>query len=206
MTTATVCRTFGKRPDGPEPFGELQASDSDVSSGIVTPLLKTFTHGRAMTPKKLLQTVRERYNPKLTKAAVHSFIGWHLDAVQLCGSVSREETRMAVPRACSEQHIATMKGQILGKFSELVFTFHELGFSEWEDRKPRKVIAPQAISPGPFSGCSVLSYILSASLDACVQSHQPFLKNSFKLAARDRLEYTQLQACPISAVSSFPKR
>jgi hypothetical protein len=33
------------------------------------------------------------------------------------------------------------------KFSELVFNLDEVGSSDWEDRKPKKVIAPQQISP-----------------------------------------------------------
>jgi hypothetical protein len=53
---------------------------------------------------------------------------------------------MTVPRAYLEQHIATVKTHIVGKFSELIFNLDEVGFSEWEDRKSRKVIAPQEVS------------------------------------------------------------
>jgi hypothetical protein len=54
---------------------------------------------------------------------------------------------MTVPRAYLEQHIATMKTHIVGKFSELIFNLIEVGSSEREDWKARKVIAAQAVSP-----------------------------------------------------------
>jgi hypothetical protein len=46
--------------------------------------------------------VRETYNPKLTKGWVHSFIGRHLDVLQLCRSLPQEDTRMTVPRVYLE--------------------------------------------------------------------------------------------------------
>jgi hypothetical protein len=54
---------------------------------------------------------------------------------------------MTVPRAYLEHHIATIKTHIVGKFSELIFNLDEVGSSEWEDGKPREVIAPQQVSP-----------------------------------------------------------
>jgi hypothetical protein len=54
---------------------------------------------------------------------------------------------MTVPRVYLEHHIATMKTHIVGKFSELIFNLDEVGSSEWDDRKPRKAIASQVVSP-----------------------------------------------------------
>jgi hypothetical protein len=61
----------------------------------------------------------------------------------------------------------------------------------------------------------VLFHMLSASRDACAQSHQAFVKNGFKLIARDGIEHPHhtlsklaliTEVFPISAILSFPKR
>jgi hypothetical protein len=74
-------------------------------------------------------------------------IGGHLDALGLCPSVPQEDMRMTVPRIHLEQHIITMKEHIVAKLSELVFDLDEVASSELEDRKPKKAIAPQVVSP-----------------------------------------------------------
>jgi hypothetical protein len=55
----------------------------------------------------------------------------------------------------SKTPIERMTSIMAGQFAELVFNLDELGFSDWEDRKPRKVIAPRNVSPDdvydPFS-------------------------------------------------------
>jgi hypothetical protein len=40
-----------------------------------------------------------------------------------------------------------MKSIVAEKFAELVFNLDEVGSSDWEDRKPRRVIAPRTVSP-----------------------------------------------------------
>jgi hypothetical protein len=116
VTTAVVRKTQGKGLQGQQPLARHQALEFDVESTIVTLLLEAFRKGKAMTPKELLQTVHERCNPKLTKGRVHSFIGRHLDELQLVRSFQQEDARMAVPTAYLEQHVATMKQHINGKF------------------------------------------------------------------------------------------
>jgi hypothetical protein len=117
VTTAVIRRISRKGPENPQPPGRHQALDPAIESDIVTLMLDAFENGQGMTSKKLLPLVRETYNPKLTKGWVHSLIGRHLDVLQLCRSLPQEDTRMTVPRAYLEQHIATMKTHIVGKFS-----------------------------------------------------------------------------------------
>jgi hypothetical protein len=62
-----------------------------------------------------------------------------------------------------------MKAHIVGKFSEFVFNLDEVGSSEWEDRKPRKVIAPQEVSPEDVYHSAALRYS-HVTLLACVSA------------------------------------
>jgi hypothetical protein len=140
VTAAVGRKTQQKGQHGPQPLGCHQALEFNVETAIVILLLEAFRNGKAMTPKELLQIVRERYNPKLAKGWVHSFIGRHLDELQLARSFPHEDTCMTVPRAYLEQHID-------GKFWELMFNLNEVGSSDWEDRKPKRVIVPRHILP-----------------------------------------------------------
>jgi hypothetical protein len=100
-----------------------------------------------MTQKQTLAFIAKQYSCSLTKGWLHAFIRRHLNEVQICRSLPQEDTRLTVPREHLEAHIGNMKNIVEGKFSELVFNLDEVGSSDWEDRKPRKVIAPRSVSP-----------------------------------------------------------
>jgi hypothetical protein len=87
-----------------------------------------------LTSKALLQIVREKYDPKLTKGWVNAFIGRHLDSLQVCRSWPQEDNRLTIPRAILEAHIENIRTTVAGKCAELVFNLDEVGSSEWEDR------------------------------------------------------------------------
>jgi predicted LPLAT superfamily acyltransferase len=63
----------------------------------------------------MFQIVRER-NHLLTKGWLHTFIGRHLDQLEICRSLPQEDTRMNVPRAHVEEHIQLVKFIIAEKF------------------------------------------------------------------------------------------
>jgi hypothetical protein len=52
---------------------------------------------------------------------------------------------MLVPRVHLEEHIGLLHTHVAGKCGELVFNLDELGSSDWEVRRIRKVIAPSIV-------------------------------------------------------------
>jgi hypothetical protein len=92
-----------------------------------------------------LKIVREQHNSKLTKGWLHDFIGRHLDQLQICRCLPREDLRMAVPRAYLEDHIRVLETHIAEKLAEFGFNLDELGSADWQDRKAKKVIGPANI-------------------------------------------------------------
>jgi hypothetical protein len=96
-------------------------------------LIRAFHDEKAMTLKEFLRRIQELHDPELTKGWVNDFIGRHLGELQVCRSLSHEDLRMAVSR------------HLTGKVGELVLNLDELGSADWEDRKPKKVIAPAAV-------------------------------------------------------------
>jgi hypothetical protein len=67
MTERTVRRALARSPEDPLPFGRYCVMDAIIESALVTMLLDVYQRGEPMTNKELLKTVREQYNPKLTK-------------------------------------------------------------------------------------------------------------------------------------------
>jgi hypothetical protein len=110
-------------------------------------IIQAFNKGRTMTKRQVLELVREGYSAALTKGWLNAFIGRHLDAFQICRSLPQEDTGLTVPREPLEAHIEHMKSIVPGKFADLVFNLDEVGWSDWEDRKPRRAIAPRTVSP-----------------------------------------------------------
>jgi hypothetical protein len=96
--------------------------------------------------KKMLQIVHER-NHLLAKGLLHTFIGRHLDQLQIWHSLPQEDTRIIGLRAHLEEHIQLAKLVIAGKFSELVFNLDEVGSLDCQDLKPKKAIIPRLVSP-----------------------------------------------------------
>jgi hypothetical protein len=113
--------------------------------------------------------VHKEYNPRLTKGWLNAFIGRHLDQMKVCRSLPQEDARLIIPRAYLEAHIALMRTHVTGRFSEIVFNLDELGSSDWEDRKPRKVLAPVAVSAGEMFH-SVSRRYRHVTLLACVSA------------------------------------
>jgi hypothetical protein len=169
LTERTVRRALLRGPEDPNPPGRHRALSPDVESDLITLVIGAFRSGNPLNNKELLKTVRERYDPKLTKGWVHAFVGRHLDVLQECRSLPLEDARLTVPREQLEEHITNMKTLLVGKYSELVFNLDEVGSSEWEERKPKKVIAPRSI-PADEVYHSVSRKYRHVTLMACVSA------------------------------------
>jgi hypothetical protein len=98
-----------------------------------------------------------------------AFIGRHLDMLQECRSFPLEDSSLTALRAQLEKHINTVKTILAGKFSELVFNLDEIGFSEWEKRRPKTIIAPRSI-PADQVFHSVSRRCRHVTLLACISA------------------------------------
>lgn len=145
MNERTVRKNIKRGPLEPKPLGRHKALSEDVENIIIDHLIERYFSGNSMTQTELLEYVRQNYDMHLTRGWVHAFIGRHLDKLHLCRSLPQEDSRLLVPRAYLEQHIDNMKMIVQGKFSELVFNLDEVGSSDWEDQKPKKVIVPYSV-------------------------------------------------------------
>jgi hypothetical protein len=95
----TVRRTLGAGPQQPGPLGRHRALDEKSEQTLVNLILDSYATRHSLTPKELVQIMRGKYDPKLTKGWVNAFIGRHLDSVQVCRSWPQEDNQLIISRA-----------------------------------------------------------------------------------------------------------
>jgi hypothetical protein len=132
----------------PTPASDMNPSNLDdscgtctrrrIGSGLATTVMKASQVERVMIRKRLLHTIWERPNSKLTRRWVNLFIDRHLNALQNCHSIPPKDTRLTVSKSCFEEHINILKVHLTGKRVELVFNLDEPGSTAWVDRKFRR--------------------------------------------------------------------
>jgi hypothetical protein len=146
MNKRTVHRTMRQGLQQPGLLGRHNGIDKESEQTLVAMLLEAFRAAAPMNKKQLLQIVHGRYRTRARRVFVNAFIGRHLDALQTCRSIAQEDTRLAVPRSPLEEHLHILQVHLAGKCAEVVFNLDELGSTDWQDRKIKKVIAPAAVS------------------------------------------------------------
>jgi hypothetical protein len=136
---------------GPEdlaPLGRRAAIDDKSETASIASVLESFQTGKPLTWKQVFDMLHKEYNSRLTKRWLHTFIGRYLDQIRVCRSLPQEDARLIVPRVYVESHIVLMRMHIMGRFSWMVFNLDEVGSSDWDDSKPRIVLAPVTVSAG----------------------------------------------------------
>jgi hypothetical protein len=83
-----------------------------------------------------------QYHLPVTRGWVNSFIGSHLDRLCKVKNTPQESARLEVPRCFLDQTIQCLIEFVHGCRAELAFNLDEVGISDWEDRKSKKVIVP----------------------------------------------------------------
>jgi hypothetical protein len=87
---------------------------------------------------------------KFTRGWVNSFVLRDLDDVISAKSALQEEQRLRVPRAFLERAIKDLHDHVQGCVADLVFNLDEVGISDWEDRKTKKVVVPPRCLVRPY--------------------------------------------------------
>jgi hypothetical protein len=93
-----------------------------------------------VTARDIRAHIGSHYNIPVSRGRVNAFVGRHL--VRLCKakSIPQEVQRLDIPHYFLDETIQCIAQFMQGRPAELVFNLDEVGISEWEDRKTRKVI------------------------------------------------------------------
>ena len=122
-----------------------------------------------MTPLNVLSFIQDKFQISLTRGWLNQFFLRHRDSIKKARSFPQEDSRMSVPRANLKEHIANMHKYIDGRYSELVFNLDEVGTSEWEDRKPKKVFIDKSMDSNSISH-SISRRITHITILTCVSA------------------------------------
>jgi hypothetical protein len=77
---------------------------------------------------------------------VDSFLLRHSEELNETTSSPQENTRLEVPREFLRKTLRRMKDAVKGCVRDLVFNLDEVGVSDWEDRKSKRVVVPAALN------------------------------------------------------------
>ena len=88
-----------------------------------------------ITKQELLYYCAMKYNRSVMKGWLSGFFERNIEKIGLTKAIPQELTRLSVPRAYLNEHIANIKQYVVGKATELVFNIDEMGTSKWEDKK-----------------------------------------------------------------------
>jgi hypothetical protein len=77
---------------------------------------------------------------------VDTFISRHSAELTEKKSFPSEEPRLQVPRIFLEETIRSLHETLQACPADLAFNLDEVGISDWEDRKPKRVVVPLTVS------------------------------------------------------------
>ena len=145
MNPKTVRKNLREGIQDMKPPGRHHAFDNETENIIIQEINSRFQANKPMTQVQLINFISKKFQKNVTKGWVNSFIGRHINELQKCHSSPQEDNRLCIPREYLEQHIMNLKEFLQGKCAELIFNLDEVGLSEWEERKIRKVIVPKSV-------------------------------------------------------------
>jgi hypothetical protein len=70
----------------------------------------------------------------------------HWDELTETKSISQEDTRLEVSRVFLNETICYLREHVQWMKAELIFNLDQVGVSEWQDRRDKKVFIPRTIS------------------------------------------------------------
>jgi hypothetical protein len=130
----------------PTSSGRHLAVDAEWDAKILAWIQRQADKTATVTCTDIKNYWRELRKFEVSRGWVDSLIS--RDSAELTEKKSSpsEDPRLQVPRIFPEETICSMHGTLQGCPSDLVFNLGEVEISDWEDRKPKKVVIPITVS------------------------------------------------------------
>jgi hypothetical protein len=137
-----VRRALDNGFDDPKSRGRQLALDAISDANSLEWIKKNAEKNPAVTRTDIKNYCFKVYPFQASRGWVDSFILRHCDELTEKKSSPQEEPRLQVPRIFLNETIRCMNEAVQGSPADLVFNLDEVGISDWEDRKPKKVVVP----------------------------------------------------------------
>jgi hypothetical protein len=165
----------------PKVRGRHFAFDDDSEVQILEWIQGQAEKCEPVTRTDLKHHCEVKYSRSISRGWVDSFILRHREDLFETKSTPQEEVRLEVPRAFLDETTRCLREHVQGMKAELVFNLDEVGISEWEDRKQKKVIVPTIMNGQTIhhrASRSVRHISLIACVSAAGESLTPFIVTS----------------------------
>jgi hypothetical protein len=129
----------------PKSRGQHSAFDDDSEGEILTWIEVQTKKYRPMTHTYLRHYCQTKYSRPVTRGWIDSFSLRHGDDLTEAKITSQEDTRLEVLRAFLDEMVRCLREYVQGMKAELIFNLDEVGMSELENRKDKKVMVPKTM-------------------------------------------------------------
>jgi hypothetical protein len=129
----------------PKSRGRHFPFDDHSEKEIMSLIEKRPEKCRPVTRTDILHYCEVKYFRSVTRGWMCSFVLRHGDCLPERKSTPQEGTRLEVPRVFLDETISSLREFVQGMKAEIVFNLDEVGISDWEDRKDKKVVVPTAL-------------------------------------------------------------
>jgi hypothetical protein len=143
---ALVKRTLKKGLVPPKQRGRHRAGPDDSEVDILAWIQDQAEKSQPSTKTDILHYCSGKFGKAVTRCWVDSFLIPYKGDLTETISKPQEDARLQVRREFFLRTISGMEDAMQGCIRDLVFNLHEIGVSEWEDCKSKKVVVPSAMS------------------------------------------------------------
>lgn len=146
----TVRRALKNELEPPKLRGRHDAISDDSENKILAWLRQQAEKSQPATRTDILHYCVTNFGRSITRGWVDSFLGRHLDDLKEATSHPQENPRLQIPREFLVETLRCMDQAVQGCVRDLVFNLDEVGASEWEDRKSKRVVVPAEMGDQPI--------------------------------------------------------
>jgi hypothetical protein len=141
-----VNAAFANGLEPPKVDGRYPAIDEGPEVEILKWIEAQAEKCKIATRTDLRQHCQAKYSVAISRGRIDSFILRHRDELGETKSTPQEDTGLEVPPIFLDETVCCLGEYVHGMKAELVFNLDEVGVSEWEDRKDKKVVIPTVLS------------------------------------------------------------
>jgi hypothetical protein len=145
------------------------AFDDDSEEEILIWIEERAEKSRPVTETDTLHYCEAKYSRSVTRGWVDSFVLLHRDRLSERKSTPKERARLEAPRLFLDETISDLREFVQGMKAELVFNLDEVGISDCEDRKDKKVVVSTALD-GQTIHHRVSRNVRRISIIACISA------------------------------------
>jgi ribosomal protein L11 methylase PrmA len=141
-----VQSALAHRLESPEERGKYPVLNQHREQQILDWIQQEAEKSTAVSKTEINDYCMRQFKASIIRGLVNSFILRHPGDIVQTKSVLQEQQRFQVPRVFLDRIVQNLNEHVQRRVAELLFNLDEVGISDWEDRKTRKVLVPARVT------------------------------------------------------------